>query len=31
VDISYTSLSASDIPAIAWGDSRWLQAHDFPF
>lgn len=30
-DISYTSLSASDIPAIAWGDSRWLQAHDFPF
>jgi len=28
VDVSYMSLSAANIPAVAWGDSRWLQSHD---
>ena len=30
-EVSYVSLSAANIPAIAWGDSRWLQSHDAPF
>lgn len=27
-DVTYMSLSAANIPAVAWGDSRWLQSHD---
>lgn len=26
-EVTYTSLSTMDIPAVAWGDSRWLQSH----
>lgn len=28
-EVSYMSLSAANIPAVAWGDSKWLQSHDF--
>ena len=28
--VTYMSLSAANIPAIAWGDSKWLQSHDSP-
>lgn len=30
-DVSYMSLSTANIPAVAWGDSHWLQSHDYPY
>jgi hypothetical protein len=28
-DVTYTSLSSMNIAAVAWGDSRYMQSHDF--
>lgn len=30
-DVTYVSLSSMNIPAMAWGDSRWLQSHEGPY
>lgn len=29
-DVTYVSLSSMPYAAIPWGDSRWLQSHDWP-
>lgn len=30
-EVTYMSLASQNIPAIAWGDSKWLQSHDGPY